>query len=65
MGYTLALQDRDEEALEYFEDALKIDDKNPFTYIEMYKIYKKMGDEEKAKYYHDKAIEIDENFRDL
>ena len=65
MGYTLALQGRDEEALEYFEDALKLDDKNPFTYIEMYKIYKKQGDEEKAEYYHNKAIEINEDFRNI
>jgi len=65
MGYTLALQGRDEEALEYFEDALKVDQNNPFTYVEMYKIYKKQGDNDKAEFYHQKAIEIDENFRNI
>jgi len=48
MAYTLGLQDRDEEALEYYLESLEYDDKNPFTYQELSNIYKNLGDEAKA-----------------
>ena len=41
MGYTLSLQERDEEALEYFKEALELDDENPFTHQAMASIYRK------------------------
>jgi len=65
IGYTMALSHRYDEALEYFEDSLKYDDKNPFAYLEISKIYKKLDNEEKADYYYKKAVELDEDIRDL
>ena len=61
MGYTLALQNRDEEALEYFFDSLKVDDANPFAYLEIAKIYDKMGDAQKAAEYQEKGEALREN----
>lgn len=61
MGYTLALQGRDEEALEYFFDSLKIDEQNPFAYLEIAKIYDKMGEVQKAKEYQTKGEALREN----
>ncbi len=61
MGYTLALQGRDPEALEYLFESIKNDASNPFSYEEVSKIYEKMGDSEKAQQYHKMAVEIDEN----
>jgi tetratricopeptide (TPR) repeat protein len=64
MGYTLSLENRDEEALEYFMDCIEIDNQNPFAYIEMEKIYKRMGDEEKAQNMRAFAIAIDASFKE-
>ena len=64
MGYTLSQDDRDEEALEYFLESVEIDKENPFAYIEMEKIYKRMGEEDKAKSMRKKAIDIDKSFEE-
>jgi len=64
MGYTLALDNRDEEALEYLMDCIEIDNQNPFAYIEMEKIYKRMGDEEKAQNMRAFAVAIDASFKE-
>ena len=61
MGYTLSLQNRDEEALEYFLDSIEQDDGNPFTYSEAAKIYKKQGNEMNGDIFEKKAQEINEN----
>ncbi len=61
MGYTMMLQDRDDEALEYFLESLEFDKNNPFTYKEVAKIYDKQGFEEKSKEYYEKARKLDEN----
>ena len=55
MAYTLGLQDRDEEALEYYVESLEYDDENPFTYQELSKIYAKLGDATKAQEMQEKA----------
>jgi len=65
MGYTMSELERYDEALEYFENSLEYDDKNPFAYLEISKIYKKLGDDEKAEVYHKKGVEIDEDIKDL
>jgi len=65
MGYTMSQLERYDEALEYFQSSLEYDDKNPFTYLEISKIYKKLEDEEKAQSYYERAIKLDENIRDL
>jgi len=61
MAYTLSLQERDGEALECFLESIAIDESNPFAYIEMAKIYKKLGDDANAEIYEKKARELDEN----
>ena len=65
MGYTMSELERYDEALEYFENSLKYDDENPFAYLEISKIYKKLGDDEKAELYYEKGVEIDEDIKDL
>jgi len=65
MGYTMSQLERYDEALEYFEDSLEYDDQNPFTYLEISKIYKKMGDDEKAKVYYKKGVELDEDIANI
>ncbi|SFV66385.1 hypothetical protein MNB_SM-6-398 [hydrothermal vent metagenome] len=59
MGYTLAKQQRDDEALEYFDEALQEDADNPFTYLEMAKIYLKRDDKERAQNYLQKALALE------
>ena len=61
MGYTLVLQERFDEALEPLLESVSCDDENPFTYKEISKVYEKLGDEEKAKEYHEKAAALDED----
>ena len=61
MGYTLILQERFDEALEPLLESVSYDSNNPFAYKEISKVYEKLGDEEKAKEYHEKAIALDEN----
>ena len=61
MGYTLALQERDDEALEYFMESLEIDDQNPFTYQEIAKIYEKKGKTAEAEKFYTRAKDLDEN----
>jgi tetratricopeptide (TPR) repeat protein len=65
MGYAMSELERYDEALEYFENSLKYDDENPFAYLEISKIYKKLGDDEKAELYYEKGVEIDEDIKDL
>jgi len=65
MGYTMSILGRYDEALEYLTNSLKYDDKNPFAYLEISKIYKNTGEEEKAEIYYNKAVEFDEDIRNL
>jgi len=65
MGYTMNQLQRYDEALDYFQSSLKYDDKNPFTYLELSKIYRALGDNEKAENYYERAVELDEDIRDL
>lgn len=64
MGYTLSQERRDDEALEYLMDAVAVDNQNPFAYLEMEKIYKRMGEEEKAKEMRDLAVALDESLKE-
>ena len=65
MGYTMAQTERYDEALDYFQNSLEYDDENPFVYLEISKIYKQLGDEEKAQSYYEKGVSLDEDIRDL
>jgi len=58
MGYTLALQKRDEEALEYFHEALELDNKNPFTHQAMASIYRKEKQYELAQKHIEASLEL-------
>lgn len=59
MGYVLALQERNEEALEYFTDSLKIDRANPFTHLEMALIYIKDEEIASARLHLNEALELE------
>ena len=61
MGYTLVLQERYDEALEYFLESIEVDGDNPFAHKEVAKIYEALGEEEKANEYYEKAKQLDEN----
>ncbi len=65
MGYTMAQTERYEEALDYFQNSLEHDDENPFTYLEISKIYKKLGDDEKAQSYYKKKVSLDEDIENI
>jgi tetratricopeptide (TPR) repeat protein len=59
MGYVLALQKRNEEALEYFKEALEADKENPFTHLEMALVYIEEGEFASARTHLNAALEID------
>jgi len=59
MGYVLGKQERNEEALEYFKEALALDDKNPFTHLEIANIYSKNGEVASARTHLNTALELD------
>ena len=59
MGYVLALQKRNEEAIEYFKDALEVDSENPFTHLEMAYVYIEDGEIASARTHLNAALEID------
>jgi len=59
MAYTLVLQERDEEALEYFKESLDVDTDNPFAHLEMAKIYIKNAENASAKTHLNAALELE------
>lgn len=59
MGYTLSKQERYEEALEYFHDALKIDKENPFTHLEMAYVYIAQEEFASARMHLSTALELE------
>lgn len=63
MGYTLSQQERYDEALEYYKEALELDKENPFTYLEMGKIYMLQGENVSAKIHLKRALEIEPDFK--
>lgn len=59
MGYVLALQERNEEAIEYFKEALEVDRANPFTHLEMALVYIKEAEFASARLHLNEALAID------
>ena len=59
MGYTLSLQDRDDEALEYYKDALKLDKNNSYIHQAMASLYRKEKEYEPAKIHLNASLAID------
>ena len=61
MGYALEQQNRDDEALEYYKDALKLDENNLFVLQATASLYRKMGEYASARNYLNRLIDIDAN----
>jgi len=61
MGYTLGLQDRDDEALEYYKEALKLDKDNSYIHQAMASIYRKNGEYASAKLHLNSLVELDDS----
>lgn len=59
MAYTLGLQERYEEALEYYKEALELDKENPFTHLEMAKIYIHDKEIASARMHLNEALALD------
>ena len=59
MGFVMALQKRNEEALEYFKEALEVDSQNPFTHLEMAHVYIEDGEFASARTHLNAALELD------
>ena len=59
MGYVLALQKRDDEALEYFKEALEVDNENPFSHLEMAYIYLEHREYATARTHLNAALALD------
>lgn len=61
MGYTLSLQERDDEALEYYKEVLEFDKSNTYTHQAMASIYRKNGEYAPAKLHLNALIGIDDS----
>jgi len=59
MAYTLGLQERYDEAMEYYKEALDIDSNNPFTHLEIAYIYIKNGESASARTHLNRALELE------
>ncbi len=61
MGYTLALQERDDEALEYYKEALELDKSNTYIHQAMASIYRKNGEYSSARMHLNESLAIDDS----
>ena len=61
MGYVLAQQNRDDEALERYKEALELDKNNTYIHQAMASLYRKMGEFASARNHLNTSLEIDEN----
>ena len=61
MGYTLALQERDEEALEYYKESLELDKDNPFVHQAMASIYRKAQEYASARMHLNASLALDDS----
>jgi len=60
MGYVLAQQDRDDEAIEYYKEALEIDKNNTSIHQAMASLYRKMGEYSSARNHLNASLAIDD-----
>jgi len=60
MGYVLAKQNRDDEAIDYYKEALALDADNTYIHQAMASLYRKMGEFASAKMHLDKSLELDD-----
>jgi len=61
MGYTLGLQERDDEALEYYKEVLEFDKSNTYTHQAMASIYRKNKEYASAKLHLNALVDIDDS----
>jgi len=61
MGYTLGLQNRDEEALEYYKEVLELDKNNTYAHQAMASIYRKNREFASAKLHLNALLDIDDS----
>ncbi len=61
MGYTLGLQGRDDEALEYYKEVLELDKSNTYTHQAMASIYRKNREFASAKLHLNALVDIDDS----
>jgi len=61
MGYVLAQQNRDDEALEYYKEALALDETDTYIHQAMASLYRKMGEYASARNHLERSLELDEN----
>jgi len=61
-GYVLLMLERLEEAKEVYENLLALNDQEDMAYGALANIYHKLDDNEKAKAYHLRAIELDNSY---
>jgi len=60
MGYVLAQQNRDDEAMEYYKEALSLDANNTFIHQAMASLYRKMGEFASARNHLNASLDIDD-----
>ncbi len=60
MGYVLAQQNRDDEAMEYYKEALELDTNNTYIHQAMASLYRKMGEFASARNHLDASLDIDD-----
>ena len=61
MGYTLGLQERNDEALEYYKEVLELDKSNTYTHQAMASIYRKNKEYASAKLHLNALVDIDDS----
>ena len=61
MGYTLGLQSRDDEALDYYKEVLELDKSNTYTHQAMASIYRKNKEYASAKLHLNALVDIDDS----
>jgi len=60
MGYVLAQQERDDEAMEYYKEALELDPDNTYIHQAMASLYRKMGEYASARNHLNASLDIDD-----
>ncbi len=60
IGYILTEQDRDDEAMEYYKEALDLDPNNSYIHQATASLYRKIGEFASAKNHQDTLLSIDD-----
>ena len=60
MGYVLSQQDRDDEAIDYYKEALELDPNNTYIHQAMASAYRKMGEFASARNHLNASLDLDD-----